>query len=342
MPLNLLSRMTRPLFFTQSDGSFWMPPAGSEVAPQVDAVFYFIFWISAFFFALIVGLMITFLFLYRERKGVEPGKTAHHNTALELTWTIIPSILVVIIFYFGFRTFMDITTPPLNAYEIQVTGQKWNWEFQYPNGHVNGELHVPYDRPVRLVMTSRDVIHSLFIPAFRIKMDVVPGRYSKLWFRATKIGEFNALCAEYCGTGHSDMLTHVVVHEPGEFEKWLTEASDWMKDVPPAEAGKILVMGDAQGRGGRGCKQCHSVDGRSGTGPTLKGIFGHEVVMKSGEKITVDEDYIRESILDPQAKVVAGYDPVMPTYKGRIKEEEIKAIFEYIKTLKDEGSPGNP
>lgn len=337
-----------PLFFTQSEGTFWMPPASSETAGKVDFVFYFVFWISAFFFALIVGLMVLFLFLYREKKGVEAQKTAHHNTPLELTWTIIPSILVVIIFWLGFKTFMDITTPPQNAQEIRVTAQQWKWFFTYPNGYVAEDLHVPVDKPILLTMSSVDVIHSFFVPAFRTKMDVVPGRYTKVWFKATETGEFVILCAEYCGTSHSDMVSQVVVHEPGGYEKWLADASNWMKDLPPVEIGKTLVIGDKDGRNSKGCKQCHSVDGTAHTGPTLKGIFGHEVKLRDGSSVLVDDGYIRESLENPQAKVVAGFDPVMPTYKGRLKDDEINAIIDYIKSLsgieptKSEESPSTP
>jgi cytochrome c oxidase subunit 2 len=198
--------------------------------------------------------------------------------------------------------------------------------FGYPNGYVDENLHVPVDTPVRLVITSDDVIHSLFIPAFRLKKDAVPGRYTKMWFRATQPGEYQVFCAEYCGTSHSDMLAKTVVHPPGEFEKWLENASNFLDKMSPAEAGEKLFKQ-------RGCTQCHSIDGTRIIGPTLQGAFGHEVALTTGQKVLFDEDYARNSILNPQAQIVAGFDPVMPTYQGRLKDREISAIIEYIKTL---------
>ena len=313
---------------SKPDGGFWMPEPASTGAPAVDNLFHFILWLSVFFFALIVGLMVLFVVRYRRRAGrEEPEPSPSHNVALEVTWTVIPLLLVFVIFVWGFKVFLDLNTPPANSYEVLVTGQKWKWLFTYPNGHVDENLHVPIDTPIRLVMTSEDVIHSFYVPAFRIKRDVVPGRYAKAWFRATRAGEYQVFCAEYCGTGHSDMGTHVVVHEPGGFERWMTEVADFLNKLPPAEAGERLFKA-------RGCAQCHSVDGAAGVGPTLKGVFGHAVPLADGRSVTADEDYVRESILEPQAKVVAGFQPVMPTYKGKLKDQEITAIAEYMKTLK--------
>ncbi len=307
-------------------GSFWMPPQISTVAHSVDSLFNFILGLSVFFFVLIVAVMLFFVIRYRRREGFDAADSASHNTALELTWTIIPLILVVVIFFFGFRGYLDMATPPSNAYEILVDGQKWNWSFTYPNGYVDENLHVPVDRPVRLVMTSADVIHSLYVPAFRIKMDVVPGRYSKAWFEATEPGEYQLFCAEYCGTSHSDMLAMVVVHPAGEFETWLEKASNFLETMTPVEAGQKLFSV-------RGCMQCHSVDGTAKTGPTMSGVFGRTEALADGGSVVVDENYIRESILEPMARVVAGYEPVMPTYQGRLKDAEITAIIEYLKSL---------
>jgi cytochrome c oxidase subunit 2 len=320
------------LGFVAEKGMF-LPFQGSTVAPAVDALFKFIFWISAFFFLLIVGLMLAFVIRFRKRPGyTKPAQAPTHNTLLELTWSGIPLILVMVMGVWGFKVFLDINTPPANAYEVQVTGQKWKWLFTYPNGYVDETLHVPVDQPVRLVMTSEDVIHSFFVPAFRVKRDVVPGRYTKLWFRATKPGTYQVFCAEYCGTGHSDMLTSVVVHEPGGFEKWLEQASNLLNTLPPAEAGRKLYQS-------RGCAQCHSVDGSGGIGPTFKGLFGHKVALRGGGQALADEDYVRESILEPMAKIVAGFEPVMPTYKGRLKDQEITALIAYLKTLAAENQP---
>jgi cytochrome c oxidase subunit 2 len=312
----------------QERGGVLLPVQASSSAASVDRVFWFIFWLAAFFFALVVGLMVLFVVRYRRRAGRdEPEASPSHSTPLELTWTLIPLLLVIFIFGWGFKVFLDLNTPPANAYEVLVTGQKWKWLFTYPNGHVDENLHVAVDVPVRLVMTSEDVIHGFYIPAFRLKHDVVPGRYAKVWFRPTVVGEYQVFCTQYCGTGHSDMLAKVVVHAPGGFERWLEEAGDLLKRMSPAEAGERLYRT-------RGCAQCHSADGKAGIGPSFKGIWGAPAVMRDGLRLTVEEDYVRESILEPQAKIVAGFEPVMPTYKGRLKDQEITALIEYLKTLR--------
>jgi cytochrome c oxidase subunit 2 len=307
-------------------GSFWMPPEAAAGAGYSDTVFYFIYWVSVFFFVLIVTLMVYFVIRYRRRAEGQPAVGgASHNTTLELTWSIIPLVLVVVMFYMGFRGFMDLINPPADALEIQVLAQKWSWNFTYPNGHDDAELHVPVDRNVRLTLTSNDVIHSLYIPAFRIKRDAVPGRYNHVWFRATKPGEYLALCAEYCGTSHSDMLARVHVQDPADYAKWLLEASDPFREHSFAEVGRMLVT--------RKCGSCHSVDGRAGVGPTFKGVFGHDVKLQDGSTVLADENYIRDSIFYPARQLVAGYSPVMPTFRGQIKDREITAIIEYLKEL---------
>ncbi|HUU82639.1 MAG TPA: cytochrome c oxidase subunit II [Phycisphaerae bacterium] len=339
----------------QTDGSFWMPTAGSTAAEEVDLLFDVIFWISAFFFTLIVALMVLFIIRYRRRVGRKAEKMATHNLALEITWSIIPLILVIVIFYVGMKSFLAMATPPEDAYRIDVEGQKWSWMFIYPNGHVDSELHVPVDTDVQLTLTSLDVIHSFYIPAFRLKRDAVPGRYSKMYFRATQAGEYTVFCAEYCGTGHSDMLSTCVVHPPGEFELWL-ESADPLKKLTDEQYQAYLTDPDAfiaanpEIKGletpvdiGRklytkkGCAQCHSVDGSAATGPTFKGVFGKSHQMTGGSMVVADENYIRESMLNPNANVVAGYQAVMPTYQGRLKDREITALVAYIRSLGDEG-----
>jgi cytochrome c oxidase subunit 2 len=308
--------------------SFWMPVQASENAAATDTLFHFIFYVSAFFFALIMVLMIWFVVRYRRRAPEEAGTGPHHNTALEVLWSVVPIGLVVAMFLIGFKDYMRMVGPQNapNAYEIGVLGVKWKWTFTYPNGYVDDALHVPVDTPMQLTLSSDDVIHSLYIPAFRIKQDAVPGRYTKMFFRAIEPGEYQIFCAEYCGTSHSTMLTKVVVHRPGEYEKWLEQASNFLDRMSPAEGGQKLFMQ-------RGCATCHSVDGKAGTGPTLKGVFGHDVILTTGAKVVADENYVRESILNPQAKVVAGFEPVMPTFQGRLKDREITAIIEYLKTV---------
>ena len=325
--MSLLAQLARGVAAANPpEGTFWLPPAISSVAREVDWVFYLVLWISVFFFLLIVALMVVFLFKYRARPGHEVEPSPAHNIPLEITWIAIPLLLVLVIFYYGFRGFMNMITPPGDAYEIQVTAQKWNWLFTYPNGYTDATLHVPVDRPVELTMVSEDVIHSFYVPAFRIKRDVVPGRYNKTWFEANAPGQYVLFCAEYCGTSHSDMIADVVVHPSGEFEKWLREASDFLATMSPVDAGRKLY--EVQG-----CGQCHSVDGTPGVGPTFQGLFGRTERMASGVTITADENYIRESILEPQAQIVAGYEGVMPTYQGRLNNEEISAIITYIKSI---------
>lgn len=321
------SALPDSLLMAQGGSSFWMPEQASTEAGPVDFVFNLIMGISIFFFVLIVLLMVIFVIRYRRRPGVKPQPSPSHSTALEVTWTVIPLVIVVLIFYLGFVTYVDLRMPPGNPYEVGVTAQRWSWSFQYPNGYVEDTLHVPVDRPVLLTMTSEDVIHSLYVPAFRIKMDVVPGRYTKTWFQAVRPGQFDLYCTEYCGTGHSDMTTSVVVHESGEFEGWLEDASNFLERMPPEEAGELLTRKF-------GCVTCHSRDGAVLVGPSFKGIFGETHTFTNGTQAQVDENYIRESILDPMAKIRLGYQGVMNTYKGRLKDEEITAIIEYIKSLK--------
>jgi len=308
-----------------------MPVRASTFASNVDWVWDLVLGISLFFFVLIIGVMILFIFQYRAREGRESTPTPSHNTRLEVIWTIIPTIIVGIIFFYGFRGYMDMAVPPRGAYSINVLAQRWAWQFQYPNGHVDNELHVPVGRPVKLVMTSDDVIHSFYVPAFRVKRDIVPGRYNTTWFEATAPGEYDIFCAEYCGTGHSDMLSKVIVHKKGGFEKWLSEAADLLGTMAPAEAGEWLYNT-------RGCKQCHTIDGTARIGPTFKGDFGTERKLKDGTTVTVDENYIHQSILDPQSQIAAGFEPVMPTYKGRMTDEEITMIIEFLKSLNPESS----
>ena len=308
------------------DNRFWLPPPDSTTAPAMDRVFYLILWICAFFFLLVVTCMVYFVIVYRRRPGHTSQESATHSNPLEITWTIIPIIVVAFIFYAGFSAYMDMTTAPQNAYEILVKARKWEWIFTYPNGHSDSDLHVPPNEPVKLIMSSDDVIHSLSIPAFRVKMDCVPGRFTYAWFQGTTPGTYDLLCAEYCGDSHYNMLAKVVVHEPGEFSAWLEKAANYFMTLPPAEAGKVLFT--------RRCNQCHSDDGTAKTGPTLKGIFGQTHQMRDGSSVVVDENYIRESLMDPQAKIRDGFPPAMPTFKGMLDDDKIRFLIEYIKTLK--------
>lgn len=309
----------------------FFPKPTSTNAGSVDDLFYFILAVSVVFFAIIVAAMIIFIVKYRHRPGVSPQPSPSHNNLLEVGWSVVPGLFLGVIFYWGFTSYLDMRQSPDNSYEIQVTAKKWTWSFTYPNGHVDNDLHVPIDKPVRLVMTSDDVIHSLYIPSFRLKMDVIPGRYTSTWFEANTVGDFVLFCAEYCGTQHSQMLARVVVHPSGEFDTWLENAANFMDKMTPEEAGKTLYTR-------RGCVQCHSVDGSAKTGPSFLDAYGSLQAMADGTQVEIDENYIRESILEPQAKIRAGYKPVMPTYQGQLKNEEIAALIAYIKSLSNGAS----
>lgn len=323
-------------------GSFWMPFRASSYAGDVDWTFYFIYWICVIFTALILFLLIYFTIKYRHKSnGPAPARPAAHNTALELTWTIVPIVLVLTIFYFGFRTYMDQVVVPPDAYEINVKGQMWSWSFTYPDGNVQNELHVPVGVPVRLVLTSGegDVIHSFFVPVLRLKKDVVPGRYNQMWFKADTVGRYQAFCAEYCGTNHSQMAAVVVVHpleasddeeeEEGSivtWAQWLDSARDPRQGGDPVTVGHELYAS-------RGCNQCHTVDGSASIGPTWKDMFGEETRFRDGTSQVADENYVMQSINQPNAKVVAGFQPVMPTYQGQFKQDEYTALIAYMKSI---------
>jgi len=309
------------------NGTLFFPGQSSTVASDVDALFYFVLYLSIFFFILVTGGSFYFAWRYR-KKGEDtftPGIS--HHTGLEIFWTVIPTILVFIIFVWGFKTYLTMNVPPSNPMEIKVTGQKWFWAFSYKEGATTtNELVVPVNQPVNLLMSSTDVIHSFFIPNFRVKMDVLPNRYSTLWFEATETGEFDLFCTEYCGKGHSDMIGKVKVVTEDEYKTWIVSNSGG-SDLPPEEWGAELFKSKA-------CFTCHTIDGNPSVGPTFKGIFGRDEKLTNGSSITVDENYLRKSILEPQAEIVDGFQPVMPTYQGVLKDDEIDALIAYLKTVK--------
>lgn len=298
------------------------PDQASSVAPRVDALFYFLVIVSLFFVALIFALVIGFAVRYRRRFEDEQPEPIPGNLRLELLWTFIPLGLTMVMFGWGAVVFFDIQRPPADALEIFVVGRQWMWKFQHPDGarEIN-ELHVPVGRAVKLTMVSEDVIHSMFVPAFRLKQDVLPGRYTALWFEATRKGTYHLFCAEYCGTQHSGMLGRVVAQEPAEYQKWLSGGGG----LSMAAAGEGLFER-------LGCASCHRMDG-SGRGPSLVGLFGNMVEFERGGSVRADEGYIRESILEPNAKIVSGYPAIMPTFKGLIGEEGILQIIAYIRDL---------
>jgi cytochrome c oxidase subunit 2 len=304
-----------------------LPAQGSTHAPAVDNLYMFIFWLSVFFFVLIAGLVGWFAFRYRRRSERDRTSNVHHNFALEVTWSVIPLFLLLIVFFWGFKDYMTATVAPGNAMEINVTGEKWIWTFEYPDGMRSiGELYVPVSRDVKLIMISKDVLHSFFVPGFRIKMDVLPNRYTEQWFRSDVPGEYQVQCTEYCGKGHSQMNAKIIVMTPEEYQDYLENGPKNLRDMPLKELGKLLYET-------RGCVTCHSIDGSRGQGPSWKGIYGQEHKMSDGRSVKVDENYIRQSILQPQAMIVAGFEGIMPTYQGLLRDREILALIEYIKTL---------
>jgi len=299
------------------------PQQASTTAGPVDLLFFFLIGVSAFFAVLIFVLIAYFCVKYRRRPGHERSVPTAMNIGLEIAWTVIPLMVTVVMFVWGAKIFFNEYNPPAGAMEISVVGKQWMWKFQHPEGRREiNELHVPRGRPIKLTMISEDVIHDLFVPAFRMKRDVLPGRYSTAWFQATKTGTYHLFCAQYCGTSHSKMGGWVDVMEPADYAQWLTGVG----------AGESLAV-----TGGRlfqqlGCATCHMPQG-TGRGPSLVGAFGGQVKLASGETALVNEDYIREMILRPGIKIVAGYQPIMPTFKGIVGEEGVQQLVAYIKSL---------
>lgn len=310
----------------------WIPEAASNLASKVDGLLLVITFISIFFFVLISAVLIYFAVKYRRRSDDEETPYITGNQTLEIIWTVIPSILLILLFVYGFVVYKDMRTPPKDAVDITVTGKQWLWTFEYYNGKKTlNELYVRQNRPVRMVMRADDVIHSFFVPAFRVKQDLMPGRYTQLWFTPTKIGTFDIFCAEYCGTGHSKMLGKVIVLSPEAYDIWekgvAVDGGEAVASLPPAELGEKLYKG-------KGCNACHSVDGSVVIGPSFKGLYEREGELEDGASYTADENYIMQSILEPQEQIVKGFQPVMPSFKGILSDAEITAIIAYMKTLK--------
>jgi cytochrome c oxidase subunit II len=302
------------------------PEQASTFAPHVDALYAYLLLITIFFSTLITVLLIFFAVKYRRRQPDEVPRPRHGSMVLELTWTVIPLLIAMTIFVWGASTYFKAYRIPKQAMEVYVVGKQWMWKFQHQTGQREiNELHVPVGARVKLTMTTEDVIHSLYIPAFRIKQDVVPGRYTQLWFEATKTGSFYLFCAEYCGTNHSGMGGHVIVMEPTAYQQWLAGGTG---AESAASQGQKLFQE-------RGCASCHQTDpaGQQGRGPTLYGLFGKQQAITGDGNVTVDESYIRESILDPQAKLAVGFQPIMPTFRGQLSEEQILQLIAYVRSL---------
>jgi cytochrome c oxidase subunit 2 len=303
------------------------PEQASTFAERVDALYYYLLSVSGFFVLLIFALIFYFAVKYRRRSEGEQTPPILGSIPLEVAWIVIPFILVMIMFVWGASLYFTAFSPPANAMEIFVIGKQWMWKVQHPEGRREiDELHVPVGYPVKLTITSEDVIHSFYIPAFRIKMDAVPGRYTSTWFEASKTGTFHLFCAEYCGTAHAGMGGRVVVMKPSEYEQWLRTGAP--EESLVAAGGRLFQQ--------LGCSGCHSQNSIA-RAPLLDGVYGKPVPLQSGQVVLADESYIRDSILLPQKDVVAGYAPVMPPFQGRISEEELMQIIAYIRFLGEEG-----
>ncbi|HEY2013882.1 MAG TPA: cytochrome c oxidase subunit II, partial [Bryobacteraceae bacterium] len=288
-------------------GSFRLfPEQASTFAPDVDHLLYFLLAVSVFFTLTIFGAIFYFAIRYRRRSDQELPHVIHGSLSLEIMWSVIPFGLTMIMFTWGAAIFFRESRPPDDALPIYVVGKQWMWKLQHPEGQREiNELHIPLGRAVKLTLTSEDVIHSFFVPAFRTKQDAVPGRYSTTWFKPTKAGKYHLFCAEYCGTNHSGMIGWIYVMEPQDYQVWLSGGAT---EGSLADNGQKLFQSLA-------CANCHKTDG-TGRCPILTGLFGRTVQLAGGGTVKADEAYIRESILHPQAKVVAGYEPIMPTFQG--------------------------
>jgi len=303
------------------DESFrFLPERASSLAGDVDLLFYCLCGFSGVLSIGVAALILYFGIKYRRRPGMLPSAT-RGNLRAELLWTIAPLLLSFLFFGWAGKIFVEQRTPPSNAMDVYVVGRQWMWKLQHPEGRMEiDELHLPVGQPVRLVMTSMDVIHDFFIPAFRTKQDVLPGSYSYEWFQPTKVGDYHFFCSQYCGTDHAKMIGVVHVMEPAKYAEWLNGSG---QDTPAAVAGERLFQKFA-------CASCHA-----SRAPSLAGLYGSTVKLQDGSSVTADGNYIRESILAPNAKVTAGYSSIMPTFKGQLTEEEVIDLIEYIKTLRN-------
>jgi len=297
------------------------PDRASTIASQVDALYIYLLLVAGAMTALIFIAVAVLAIKYRRRPGRE-AEQIEGSTLLELTWSIIPLFVMLTFFVWGAILFFEERTPPANATEVYVVAKQWMWKLEHMEGQREiNELHVPTGENVKLIMTSQDVIHSFYIPAFRLKQDVLPGRYTTLWFKATKPGRYHLFCAEYCGTNHSGMGGDIVVMEPQDYAQWMAGGPA----APLQETGKGLFAE-------LGCATCHRSDVQ-GRGPNLQGIYNRPVLLEDGRTVIADENYVRESILNPTAKIVSGFKPVMPTFQGIVSEEQLNALVAYIKSL---------
>jgi cytochrome c oxidase subunit 2 len=304
-------------------GTPLFPEAASTMATRVDALYFFLIGLGVFFSLLIAGLITYYALKFHRRTPRAIGVQLRGNLLVEIVWTVIPLLIALVIFVWGAGLYFAMSRAPDDSMDIYVVAKQWMWKFQHLDGQREiNELHVPVGRDVRLIATSEDVIHDWFVPAFRVKADVIPGRYVNIWFRATKPGRYHLFCAEYCGTKHSGMIGQVVVMEPHDYQVWLSGGET---GGTLASAGERLFVDLA-------CNTCHRPDSQR-RGPVLNGLIGRTVQLQSGESIVADEAYVRESILNPSARITAGYQPIMPTFQGLVTEEQLLQLIEYVKSL---------
>jgi len=308
------------------------PENASTNAGNVDALYIFLLLVSGIMTVLIFAVLTAFAVRFRKRRG-QRAVQIEGSSHLEITWSILPFCVMLVFFVWGAVIFFQERTPPQDATEVYTVAKQWMWKFEHKGGQREiNELHVPVGRDVKMIMTSQDVIHSFFVPAFRLKQDVVPGRYTTLWFRATKAGTYHLFCSQYCGTQHSGMVGWVTVMEPRDYEAWMSGGAG---NQPLAVTGEKLFSE-------MGCVTCHRSD-TQGRGPNLVGVFGKPVLLEDGRTVIADENYVRESILEPAAKIVKGFKPVMPTFQGQLSDEQLNALVEYVKSLggPKSGRPAN-
>jgi len=315
-------------------GDFWLPEAASTIAPEVDGLFLFVTVVSLVFLVGVTAAILYFAYRYRRRHPGERPAPVEESQVLEVSWIVVPTILVLLVFNWGFKSYVEMNTTPSGAYEIQVQAQQWNFLFEYPNGVTSDTLYVPEGREVKMQMSSADVLHGFYIPAFRVKYDILPNRYTSVWFEATEQGNYDLFCTEYCGRDHSEMNKVVRVVSESEFRDWLESAAT-PEDIPLPELGKQLYTQ-------RGCQTCHSLDGSRKVGPSFQGLYGttdHQ--LSDGSAVTVDENYLRESILKPGAKIVQGYDNMMPGSYSNLSERQLSALIAFIQEQSDKSPPSN-
>jgi len=308
------------------------PERASTIAGEVDALYFFLVGLSVVMSVLIATLVVSFAVKFHRRHADEVGAQVHGGLVLELAWTFVPFVIAMVIFFWGAKVYFVMASPPSETLNIYVVGKQWMWKVQHTTGQREiNQLHLPVGRPVKLIMTSEDVIHNFSIPAMRVKADVIPGRFVQIWFEPSRPGTYQIFCAEYCGTQHSGMIGQVVVMDASEYQTWLSGGEG---EGSLASTGEKLFADLA-------CNTCHRPDSR-GRGPVLQNVFGHPVQLHDGTIVTADENYLRESILTPAAKLTAGYQPVMPAFQGLVSEEQLLALIEYVKSLSAQRETANP